>query len=68
MRVMPFGVNLRTRMMLFGRMVRSVREAVQGVNEMGTLRPGRRVRIHRGRVLESGLELMNSLGSGLRER
>ena len=55
-------------MMLFGRMVRSVREAVQGVNEMGTLRPGRRVRIHRGRVLESGLELMNSLGSGLRER
>ena len=54
--------------MLFGSLVRGVREAVQGVNEQGTLRPGRPVRIRRGRVLECGLELMNSLGSGLRER
>lgn len=39
--------------------MRTLRDAVQGVNERGTLKPGRRVRIVRGRVLEGGLETMN---------
>ncbi|GMH81711.1 hypothetical protein TrVE_jg3096 [Triparma verrucosa] len=67
-RCLPFSVDLRARMKLFEGLVRTVREAVQGVNERGTLKPGRRVKIIRGRVLEGGLETMNKLGKGLRER
>ncbi|GMH84886.1 hypothetical protein TL16_g10057 [Triparma laevis f. inornata] len=59
MRCLPFTVKLRSRMRLFEGLVRTLREAVQGVNERGTLKPGRRVRIVRGRVLEGGLETMN---------
>ena len=68
MHVIPYGIPLRTRMKLFERLVTLSRQHVQGVNENGTLRPGRRVQIQRGRILEDGLSTMNGLGARLRER
>ena len=66
--VLPYGASLRVRMRLFERLVGLSKAHVQGVNEQGTLRPGRRVRIQRGRILEDGLATMNGLGPRLRER
>jgi hypothetical protein len=52
MQVVPYGLSLRVRMRLFERLVGLSKAHVQGVSEQGTLRPGRRVRIQRGRILE----------------
>lgn len=64
----PFLVPFKRRLTLFDRIVTTDRISKQGSNETQNLKPGRNVRILRGRVLEDGIAHLNSLGKDLRQR
>jgi len=60
--VFPALVPLKRRMKLFERIVTTNRLSVQGSHATNNLRPGIRVEITRGRVMESGLRYVDKLG------
>lgn len=73
LRVCPFLVSFKRRLVLFERIITTNRIAIQGENSQNPfntnpLKPGIPVRITRGRILEDGLATMNNLGSNMRQR
>jgi ubiquitin-protein ligase E3 C len=73
LRVCPFLVSFKRRLLLFERIITTNRVAIQGENSQNPfhtnpLKPGIPVRITRGRILEDGLATMNNLGSNMRQR
>lgn len=68
LRVCPFLVSFKRRLKLFEKIVTSNRESIQGRNDGFSARPGVKVNIMRGRVLEDGLIHLNKLGRDLRQR
>lgn len=68
LRVCPFLVSFKRRLKLFEKIVTTNRESIQGRNDGFSPRPGVKVSIMRGRVLEDGLLHLNKLGRSLRQR
>ena len=68
LRICPFLVSFKRRLMLFERIVTTNRVEIQGSNEQRNLKPGIMVKVNRGRVLEDGLAHLNKLGRNLRQR
>jgi ubiquitin-protein ligase E3 C len=73
LRVCPFLVSFKRRLLLFERIITTNRIDIQGENSQNPfntnpLKPGIPVRITRGRILEDGLATMNNLGSNMRRR
>ncbi len=68
LRVCPFLVSFKRRLMLFEKIVTSNRVLIQGNNDGFSPRPGVNIQITRGRVLEDGLLHLNKLGRKLRQR
>ena len=73
LRVCPFLVSFKRRLLLFERIVTTNRVEIQGENSQNPfhtnpLKPGIPIRITRGRILEDGLATMNNLGRNMRQR
>jgi hypothetical protein len=73
LRVCPFFVSFKRRLLLFERIVTTNRVEIQGENSpnpfhTNPLKPGIPIRITRGRILEDGLVTMNNLGRNMRQR
>lgn len=64
----PYLVSFKRRLKLFERIISTNRVEIQGNNDGYSFRPGIRVDITRGRVLEDGILHLNKLGRNLRSR
>lgn len=64
----PYLVSFKRRLKLFERIISTNRIEIQGSNDGYSSRPGVRVDITRGRVLEDGILHLNKLGRNLRSR
>jgi ubiquitin-protein ligase E3 C len=73
LRVCPFLVSFKRRLLLFERIITTSRIEIQGENSpnpfnTNPLKHGIPARITRGRILEDGLATMNNLGTNMRQR
>lgn len=73
LRICPFLVSFKRRLLLFERIITTNRIEIQGENSpnpfnTNPLKQGIPVRITRGRILEDGLATMNNLGTNMRQR
>lgn len=64
----PYLISFKRRLKLFERIISTNRIEIQGNNDGHSFRPGIRVDITRGRVLEDGILHLNKLGRNLRSR